>query len=70
MPQQSKDAAIKVLHKKKDRTESGNYGDMLLVGHAGKGTPQSYHGSPYIVTTAIFCWNNVVGSNPSARRLT
>ena len=36
MPQQWKDAIIMVLHKKKDRTECGNYRGVLLVAHAGK----------------------------------
>ena len=35
VPQQWKDA-IMVLHKKKDRTECGNYNDISLVAHAGK----------------------------------
>ena len=34
--QQWKDATIKVLHKKKDRTECGNYRGISLVAHAGK----------------------------------
>ena len=36
VPQQWKDAIIMVLHKKKDRTECGNYRDISLVWHAGK----------------------------------
>ena len=36
VPQQSKDAIIMVLHKKKDRTECGNYRGISLVAHAGK----------------------------------
>ena len=37
MPQQQwKDAIIMVLHKKKDRTECGNYRCISLVAHAGK----------------------------------
>ena len=36
VPQQWKDATIKVLHKKKDRTEFGNYRGISLVAHAGK----------------------------------
>ena len=36
MPQQRKDATIKVLHMKKDRTECGNYRGISLVAHAGK----------------------------------
>ena len=36
VPQQWKDATIKVLHRKKDRTECGNYRGILLVAHAGK----------------------------------
>ena len=36
VPQQWKDAIIMVLHKKKDRTEGGNYRDIALVAHAGK----------------------------------
>ena len=36
VPQQWKDATIKVLHKKKDRTEYGNYRGVSLVAHADK----------------------------------
>ena len=36
MPQQRKDAIIMVLHRKKDRTEFGNYRGISLVAHAGK----------------------------------
>ena len=36
VPQQWKDAIIMVLHKKKDRTECGNYRGIFLVAHAGK----------------------------------
>ena len=36
VPQQSKYATIKVLHKKKDRTEGGNYRGISFVAHAGK----------------------------------
>ena len=36
IPQEWKDATIKVLHKKKDRTECGNYRGLSLVAHAGK----------------------------------
>ena len=36
MSQQWKDAIIMVLHKKKDRTEFGNYRGISLVAHAGK----------------------------------
>ena len=36
MPQQWKDATIKVLHKKKDRTGCGNYRGISLVAHAVK----------------------------------
>ena len=36
MPQQLKDATIKVLHNKKDRTECGNYRSTSLVAHAGE----------------------------------
>ena len=36
MPQQWKDATIMVLHKKKDRTECGNYRGIALAAHAGK----------------------------------
>ena len=34
--QEWKDAAINVLHKKKDRTECGSYRGLSLVAHAGK----------------------------------
>ena len=36
VPQQWKDAIIKVVHKKKDRIECGNYMGISLVAHAGK----------------------------------
>ena len=36
VPQQWKYATIKVLHKKKDRTDCGNYRGISLVAHAGK----------------------------------
>ena len=36
VPQQWEDAIIKVLHKKKDRTECGNYRGISLAAHAGK----------------------------------
>ena len=36
MPQQWNDAIIMILHKKKDRTECGNYRGISLVAHAGK----------------------------------
>ena len=36
VPQQWKDATIKVLHKKKDRTECDNYRGISLMAHAGK----------------------------------
>ena len=36
VPQRWRDAVIKVLYKKKDRTECGNYRDISLVAHAGE----------------------------------
>ena len=36
VPQEGKDATIKVLHKKMDRTEWSNYRGLSLVAHAGK----------------------------------
>ena len=36
VPQRWRDAVMKVLHKKKDRTECGNYRGISLVAHAGK----------------------------------
>ena len=36
VPQQWKDATIKVLHKKKDQIECGNYCGISQVAHAGK----------------------------------
>ena len=36
VPQEWKDATIKVLHKKKDRAECSNYRGLSLVAHAGK----------------------------------
>ena len=35
-PPRWRDAVIKVLHKKKDRAECGNYRGISLVAHAGK----------------------------------
>ena len=36
IPQLWKDAVIKVLYKKKDKTECSNYRGISLVAHAGK----------------------------------
>ena len=36
VPQRWRDAVINVLHKRKDRTECGNYRGISLVAHAGK----------------------------------
>ena len=36
VPQRWRDAVIKVLHKKKDRTKCGNYRGISLGAHAGK----------------------------------
>ena len=36
VPQQWKDATIKVLHKKKDRSDWNNYRGITLVAHSGK----------------------------------
>ena len=36
VPQRWRNAVVKVLHKKKDRTECGNYRGISLVAHAGK----------------------------------
>ena len=36
VPQESKYVTIRVLHKKKDRTECGSYRDISLVAHVGK----------------------------------
>ena len=36
VPQRWRDAVMKVLHKKKNRTECGNYRGISLVAHAGK----------------------------------
>ena len=36
MPQEWKNVTVKVLHKKKDRTECGNYRGISLVAHAAK----------------------------------
>ena len=40
VPQECKDATVKVLHKKKDRTECGNYGG-LSGGACWQGSPQN-----------------------------
>ena len=40
VPQQWEDASIMVLHKKKDRTECGNYRGISMVAHAGKILPK------------------------------
>ena len=39
VPQQWKDATIKVLHKNKDRTECGNYRGISLVAQDGEALP-------------------------------
>ena len=36
VPQRWRDAVLNVLHKKKDRTDCGNYRGISLVAHAGK----------------------------------
>ena len=36
VPQRWRDAVIKVLHERKDRTECGNHRDISLVANAGK----------------------------------
>ena len=36
VPQQWRDATIKVLHKKKNKTACGNYRDTSLVAQVGK----------------------------------
>ena len=41
VPQELKDATIKVLHKKKDRIECSNYKGLSLVAHAGKVLPKT-----------------------------
>lgn len=41
MLQEGKGATIIVLHKKKDKTECGNYRWIFLVAHAGKGLLRS-----------------------------
>ena len=46
VPQQWKDATIKLLHKKKDRTECGNFSWHLPCGSRRQSTPQSHRGSP------------------------
>ena len=40
VPQEFKDTTIKVLHKKKDRTECSNFRGLSLVAHAGKVLPK------------------------------
>ena len=42
VPQEWKNATIKVLHKKKDRTECSNYRGLSLVAHAGKVLSKSW----------------------------
>ena len=46
VPQQWEDATIKVLNKKKYRTESGNCRAISLVAHAGKVFLRCNRGSP------------------------
>ena len=36
VPQQCKDATIKFLHKKKDRSDCNNYRGISIVAHSGK----------------------------------
>ena len=71
VPQQWKYKTIKVLHKKKDRTECGNYRGISLVAHAGKVLLKviAGHLSDYCERENIL-WRNSVGSDPNARRLT
>ena len=56
--QRLKDATVKVLHMKKDRTKCGSYRGISLVAHAGKVL--------FKVIARTFCRKNSVGSDPSA----
>ena len=71
VPQQWKDATIKVLHKNKDRTKCGNYRGISLVADAGKVLLKVIAGrrSDYCERENIVPENSV-GSDPNARRLT
>ena len=67
-----KDETIKVLHKKKDRTECNNYRGISLVAHAGKVLVKVIAGrlSDCITNARTFYRRNSVGSDSNARRLT
>ena len=71
MPQQWKDATIKVLGKKKDQTERGNYRGISLVAHAGKVLHKVIAGrhSDYCEGESILPEESL-GSDSNARRLT
>ena len=71
VPQEGKDATIKVLYKKKDRTEYSNYRGLSLVAHAGKSSSKLW--PPDLATSARklgFSPNNKVASGPNARQPT
>ena len=70
LPQQWKDATIKVLHKEKDRTECGNYRGISLVANAGKVLLKVIAGRLSDYWERENCRRNSVGSDPNARRLT
>ena len=72
VPQQWKYAKIKVLHKKKYRTECGSYRCISSVAHAGKVLLKVIAGLALVtLANAKTCRRrNSVGSDLTARRLT
>ena len=71
VPQQWQDATIKMLHKKKDKTECGNYRGISLAAHAGKVLLKVIVGrlSAYYEREGILPEEHC-GFNPTARRST
>ena len=71
LPQEWTDTTIKVLHKKKDRTECSNYRDLSLVAHAGKVRFFSKSWPTDLATSARklgFSTGNSAASGPNARQ--
>ena len=69
VPQRWRDAVIKVLHKKKDKTEYGNYRGISFVAHAGKVLLKIVAaGSLPTARRGTCCWKGSVGSAHTVRR--
>ena len=68
VPQEWKDATIKVLHKKKDRTECSNYRGLSLVGMLARLSSKSWPTD--LATSAkklVSSPKNSAASDPNAR---